>query len=130
MEAQESARKEKEERAEWERLEGKKEQKRMNRARELMETCAEPAAGAGVARIRFTLPNGKKVDRRFRSNETIEVLRAFLIVNFDEQGMGIKIFGISTNFPKRSFGEHQDGLTLEEAGLSPQAVVMVQDLDA
>lgn len=130
MEAQERARREEEERAEWERLEGEKEQKRMNRARELMETCDEPAAGAGVTRIRFTLPNGKKVDRRFRSNETIEVLRAFLIVNFDEQGMGIKNFGISTNFPKRSFGEDQDGLTLEEAGLSPQAVVMVQDLDA
>ncbi|KAL3791094.1 hypothetical protein HJC23_012079 [Cyclotella cryptica] len=130
MEAEERARREEEERAELERLEGEKEQRRMDRAKELMEKCAEPAAGAGVARIRFTLPNGKKVDRRFRSDETIEVLRAFLIMHFDEQGMGIKNFGVSTNFPKRSFGEDQDGLTLEEAGLSPQAVVMVQDLDA
>jgi FAS-associated factor 2 len=53
-----------------------------------------------------------------------------LVLHFEEARVEMKNFGISTNFPKRSFGEEEDGLTLVEAGLSPQAVVMVQDLDA
>jgi FAS-associated factor 2 len=129
-EEEERAKREDEEKAELERLAGEKERRRVERARELMEKCVEPAAGSGTARIRFTLPNGKKVDRRFRNEETVEVLRAFLVLHFEEAMVEMKNFGISTNFPKRSFGEEEDGLTLVEAGLSPQAVVMVQDLDA
>ena len=127
-EEEERRAREEEEQKEAERLKGQKEQERMDRARQL--TSEEPAAGPGVARIRFTLPNGKKVDRRFRSEETVEVLKAFLMVHFEEEGVEIKNIGLSTNFPRKTFGEEDNGLTLEEAGLSPQAVVMVQDLDA
>jgi FAS-associated factor 2 len=121
---------EEEEKLELERLAGEKEERRMGRARELMSRCEEPTSGPGTARIRFTLPNGKKIDRRFNSGETVEVLRAFLMVYFVDEGVEIKNIGLSTNFPRKTFGENDDGLTLEEAGLSPQAVVMVQDLDA
>ena len=129
-EEEERVQREEEERRELERMAVEKEEERMGRARELMGACVEPAGGPGTARIRFTLPNGKKVDRRFRSEETIEVLRAFLMVHFDEEGVEIKNIGISTNYPRKTFGEEDNGLSLEEAGLSPQAVVMVQDLDA
>ena len=96
----------------------------------------EPPLNADdVARLRFNLPNGKKVDRRFRASDTIETVRAFLVVHFHEQGIKTKNpkyprLGLITNFPKREFGEEDGRLSLEEAGLAPQAVVMVQDLDA
>lgn len=128
---EERQKREEEERLEEIQLAGQLERQRMERAREIMKRCPEPSAGGGTARIRFTLPNGKKVDRRFKSEETVEVLRAFLMVHFDEmEGNEIKNIGLSTNFPRRTFSEEDDGLSLEEAGLSPQAVVMVQDLDA
>ncbi|KAL7538301.1 hypothetical protein ACHAXR_008468 [Thalassiosira sp. AJA248-18] len=133
QEAAERERREQEEKEEVERTKKAKEESRLDDARALMEnTGGEPIAGSkGVSRLRFTLPNGKKVDRRFRSVDLIETIRAFLVVYFDEQGIEMKNFGLSTNFPRRSFKEEGDNkLTLEEAGLAPQAVIMVQDLDA
>ena len=129
-EEEERKQKEEEERREAELAIRRVEVERMERARGIMSECLEPPAGSGVARIRFTLPNGKKVDRRFRNGETLEVLRAFLMVHFEEEGVEIKNIGVSTNYPRRTFGEEENGLSLEEAGLCPQAVVMVQDLDA
>lgn len=127
-EEEERLRREEEERAETERSARAREEERLERARGRMAKCTEPESG-GV-KIRFTLPDGKKVDRRFRNGESLEVLRAFLTVHFHEEGYEIKNIGLSTNFPRRTFGEEENGLSLEEAGLCPQAVVMVQDLDA
>eukprot|EP00986_Skeletonema_menzelii_P018502 scaffold26649_cov123-Skeletonema_menzelii.AAC.1 len=129
----ERERREREEEEERTRVEMAKEQSRLEDAKRILELSGgEPAVGTkvGVARMRFTLPNGKKVDRRFHSSDTLEVLRAFLTLHFDETGVEIKNFGMSTSFPKKTFGEEDNKLTLEEAGLAPQAVVMVQDLDA
>jgi FAS-associated factor 2 len=132
-EREERERREREEMEERVRLEEAKEQSRLEDAKSILEKSGgEPPVGTkvGVARMRFTLPNGKKVDRRFHSSDTVEVLRAFLTLHFDESGVEIKNFGLSTNFPKKTFSEDDNKLTLEEAGLAPQAVVMVQDLDA
>eukprot|EP00984_Skeletonema_dohrnii_P007969 scaffold2937_cov100-Skeletonema_dohrnii-CCMP3373.AAC.1 len=130
----ERERREREEEEERMRLVLVKEQGRLEDARRILELSGgEPAVGTkvGVARMRFTLPNGKKVDRRFHSSDTVEVLRAFLTLHLEEtEGVEIKNFGLSTSFPKKTFGEEDNTLTLEEAGLAPQAVVMVQDLDA
>lgn len=130
-EAAERERREREEREEVERSRKAKEEGRLEDARATIEQAGEPPAGsAGVVRMRFALPNGKRVDRRFRAADTIGILRAFLVVYFHEQGIDMKNFGLSTNFPRKTFGEEEDGLTLELAGLTPQAVVMVQDLDS
>lgn len=86
-----------------------------------------------TTKLRFTLPNGKKLDRCFYSTvATVGTLRAYLIVHFHECGGGIvmKNFGLSTSFPRRAYSEADDNLTLIDAGLSPQAVIMVQDLDS
>jgi FAS-associated factor 2 len=123
----------KEEKEEAKRLARAKEENRLEDAKATIEMAGgEPPAGSeGVTRLRFTLPNGKKVDRRFHTADTIGVLRAFLVLHFHEQpGIEIKNFGLSTNFPRKSFGDEDREATLEEAGLAPQAVVMVQDLDA
>eukprot|EP00985_Skeletonema_marinoi_P029802 scaffold29135_cov81-Skeletonema_marinoi.AAC.1 len=123
-ERNERERREREEEEERVRLVLVKEQSRLEDARRILELSGgEPDVGTkvGVARMRFTLPNGKKVDRRFHSSDTVEVLRAFLTLHLEETGVEIKNFGLSTSFPKKTFGEEDNTLTLEEAGLAPQA---------
>lgn len=80
------------------------------------------------ARIRLMLPSGKRVERSFRGNDTIDVVRAFLILHFDENAIGIENFQLSSNYPKKALVDVEK--TLESEGLCPQAVIMVQDLDA
>ncbi|KAL3787213.1 hypothetical protein ACHAW5_004003 [Stephanodiscus triporus] len=124
------AREEEEEAA---RLRAAMEEDRIGRARSTIEMSGgEPSPGsADAARLRFALPNGKRIDRRFRGPiDTVGTMRAFLVVHFHECGIEMRNIGLSTNFPRRTYTESDDALTLEEAGLSPQAVVMVQDLDS
>jgi FAS-associated factor 2 len=131
----ERERREIEEIEEMERMRTHMEASRIEDARSMMERSGgEPQSSfPGLARLRFALPNGKRIDRRFRGSiDTVETLRAFLIVHFHENGIEMRNIGLSTNFPKRTYvaGLPDDALTLEEAGLAPQAVVMVQDLDS
>jgi FAS-associated factor 2 len=134
------------ERERQQREEREREQRRIEeeQARELTEKEAEenriqnaqallrPAPEKGGTRIRFTLPTGTKLDRRFHNDEPIKSLKAFLTLHFSEQTdqtKNIRNIGLSTSFPKQTYHEREDQ-TLEESGLSPQAVLMVQDLDA
>lgn len=99
---------------------------------EIAKSALREAPASGGTRVRFNLPTGKKLDRRFHNDETIAALKAFLILHFNEQTdetKHIKNIGLSTSFPKKSYND-DDSLTLEETGLSPQAMLMVQDLDA
>jgi FAS-associated factor 2 len=99
---------------------------KLHRAR----NAVRPPPAEGGTMIRFVLPSGKKLVRSFESDETIGSLKAFLLVTFheDEETENIERIALSTNYPKKTY-EDED-VTLEEAGLSPQAVLMVQDLDA
>jgi FAS-associated factor 2 len=111
-----------------ERAKKQEEENRLGQAKALLR----PAPEKGGTRIRFTLPTGAKLDRRFHNDETIKSLKAFLTLHFSEQTddtQHIKNIGLSTSFPKKTYHELDDQ-TLEESGLSPQAVLMVQDLDA
>lgn len=99
-------------------------QESLQRAREAVRS---PPTEGGT-RIRFVLPSGKKMVRTFESDETIGALKAYLTVQFHDSDDGIERIGLSTNYPKKTYSD--DDMTLEEAGLSPQAVLMVQDLDA
>jgi FAS-associated factor 2 len=90
----------------------------------------EPAQGTpNISTVRFVLPSGAKLNRRFASDENIAALRAFLFLHFQEKNIPMTNIGLSTNFPKHSYND-ADGQTLRDAGLVPQAVLMVQDLDA
>jgi FAS-associated factor 2 len=91
--------------------------------------------------IRFVLPTGTKINRRFYIDETIASLRAYIYVYMNETNTNttnnntstnkITNIGLSTNFPKQTFTiEDDDPKTLQDVGLIPQAVLMVQDLDA
>ena len=80
-----------------------------------------------TAMIRLVLPTGQKVNRRFYADDTIGVVKAFVYLHCLEQE-GMENIGLSTNFPRKTYED--DDLTLQDAGLVPQAVLMVQDLDA
>jgi len=128
-EREEVARLEQERVAEEESI-GRKKRDRLEAAqRDLNE---EPTNPAGTCRIRFTLPTGAKVDRRFYATDTIRAVESFLLLHFENSVKNkIENFGITTNYPKRTFDFVNDAqLTVQEAGLMPQAVIMIQDLDA
>ncbi|GKY99723.1 hypothetical protein MPSEU_000926300 [Mayamaea pseudoterrestris] len=89
----------------------------------------EPAQGGCM--VRFVLPSGTKLNRRFATDATIKVLKAYLTVYCYENDITMGIIGLSTSFPRKTYNEeNEQQLTLEEAGLTGQAVLMVQDLDA
>jgi FAS-associated factor 2 len=102
----------------------REETERLDKARALVR----PEPSSGGTRIRFALPSGQKVDRRFENDETVGALKAFLILHFAENNLNIKNVALSTNFPKKTHDE--DEKTLQESDLCPQSVLMVQDLDA
>lgn len=105
-----------------------------------------------MANIRFMLPSGKRLIHKFRGRtDTIATLRAFLTVHFhkelqiyqqhhqQEQHRSnsvinpspphyIESFSLNCNYPKKTLED--DAKTIEEEGLCPQAVIMVQDLDS
>ena len=126
-EEEEAKRRQEEQAAAAERAQQEAEDNRLQSAKNALREA--PAAGG--TRVRFTLPTGKKLDRRFHNDDTIAALKAFLILHFSEQTdetQHIKNIGLSTSFPKQAYED--DSMTLEESGLSPQAMLMVQDLDA
>ena len=49
------------------------------------------------------------------------LLRAYLLVRLRGMGVIARNVGLATNFPRREFGDGEDDLTLEEAGLAPRA---------
>eukprot|EP00522_Entomoneis_paludosa_P013887 CAMPEP_0172448630 /NCGR_PEP_ID=MMETSP1065-20121228/7606_1 /TAXON_ID=265537 /ORGANISM="Amphiprora paludosa, Strain CCMP125" /LENGTH=409 /DNA_ID=CAMNT_0013200183 /DNA_START=9 /DNA_END=1238 /DNA_ORIENTATION=- len=128
-EAEREARRFREEKEEEERQQ-KEAASKLDNARAQVPT-EPPATGATgpVTTIRFVLPSGTKLNRRFYSSENIGGILAYLAIYFHENEIEMSDnIGLSTNFPKKSYNEDRS-LTLEEAGLAPQAVLMVQDLD-
>ena len=86
-------------------------------------------------RLRLMIPSGQRIERRFRGKETIDTVKSFLILHFEEKSSGggddgnkIENFQLSSNYPKKALVD--GSATLESEGLCPQAVIMVQDLDA
>ncbi|KAL3934470.1 MAG: hypothetical protein SGARI_003367 [Bacillariaceae sp.] len=111
------------------------EQDRLDKARALVRPEPTTTVKGETTRIRFQLPTGKKLERRFYNDETVGALKAFLILHFSETSSKdnkedhvIKNISLSTNFPKKTYDD--DNNTLQESDLCPQAVLMCQDLDA
>lgn len=107
-----------------ERQQARDEKERLDKAKALLK----PEPSSGGTRIRFVLPSGQKLDRRFENDETIGTLKAFLVLHFSEQNPSVKNLALSTNYPKKTYSD--DMKTLQESELCPQAVLMVQDMDA
>lgn len=58
-------------------------------------------------------------------------MRDYIDITFETQGVEIENYNLSSSYPKCTFTVGDDNLkTLEEAGLHPQAVLFVQNLDS
>jgi FAS-associated factor 2 len=91
----------------------------------------EPTGDEKSSTVRFVLSSGTKLNRKFPASSTIANLKAFIRVHCHDNSTEMGTVGLSTNYPRKTFNEESDEkLTLDEAGLVPQAVLMVQDLDA
>jgi hypothetical protein len=92
-----------------------------------------PATGSReeVSALRFTLPSGARLQRRFLAQDTLQTVRDYLTVATHELGAPIHHFDLGTNYPRRTFAEGGDAsMTLKAAGLFPQAMVFLSQSTA
>jgi len=88
----------------------------------------EPSAEekADVCTVRFTLPNGTRFQRKFRTADTIGVVRDVVMVTTAEMGTPLHHFDLSSQYPRRSFPTDSDHtVTLKSIGFSTQVGVCV-----
>jgi FAS-associated factor 2 len=82
-----------------------------------------------VSVLRLTLPTGTKVQRRFKAEDTLSLVRDFVYVSWCEtRGSGGDDispdgFSLSSSFPKKVFTEAESTMSLYELKLVPQAVL-------
>ncbi|KAJ1425463.1 thioredoxin-like protein [Ochromonadaceae sp. CCMP2298] len=110
------------------RLEAK--QDKLSQLRESFEAHPEPEADASVSTVRFQLPTGKKLSRRFLKTDTVQRIFDFLILHFDSlsgESEGVLNFSLCTHFPKVELTEMDQ--TIEQVGLHPRGMLFVMDLD-
>lgn len=84
-------------------------------------------------RLQLKYPDGSRTIRRFPKTSTVNLVRDFIDIEIITKNLGIENYSLNLNFPKRTFhntDEESNALTLEEAGLHPQAVLFVQNLDS
>jgi len=103
------------------------EQSRLDNARSLLPTT-EPTLGSNVARLRIMFPSGVRTERRFYVTDTIEMIKAFVILHMHDKSIPITNFQLEMNFPRKVLQD--DSLTIEQSGLGKMAALMVVDLDA
>jgi len=99
---------------------------------ELPEEPAADTPRGECSNIKFNLPNGNNLRRRFKATDLLQHVRDFVEVSLDDmEDNTIENFELVMNFPKKRFSRDDDhSLTIKEAGLVPQAVLFVQDLDS
>ncbi|TMW61130.1 hypothetical protein Poli38472_013593 [Pythium oligandrum] len=89
-----------------------------------------PGATYKTAMLKFHLHNGTRLERIFYAHDTLQTVRDFIDVEFHDREIGIKNYELATNFPKKTYGPELCDVTLADAGLAPQSLVFVQDLDS
>jgi FAS-associated factor 2 len=98
----------------------------INKKRSLIKD--EPPAGESVSTIRFQLPSGIKITRRFRKDDTVRVIFDYLDVYFaDSSQESVTHYSVSTSYPKVELKEMS--ATVESCGLHPKGMLFVHDLD-
>ncbi|KAH7487670.1 hypothetical protein PRIC1_011776 [Phytophthora ramorum] len=89
-----------------------------------------PGADYKTAVIKFHLHNGTRLDHIFYAHDTLKTVRDFVDVEFFDREIPIRNYELATNFPKKVYGPELLDVSLTDAGLAPQALVYVQDLDS
>ncbi|RLN56203.1 hypothetical protein BBJ29_005011 [Phytophthora kernoviae] len=89
-----------------------------------------PGADYKTAVIKFHLHNGTRLNHIFYAHDTLQTVRDFVDVEFFDREIAILNYELATNYPKKVYGPDVPDVTLADAGLAPQALVYVQDLDS
>jgi len=95
---------------------------RLQREQKASQLPPEPAQNeAGVTLLVFRLLDGSRIQRRFRDSDTVGTMYNFI----ESRDIGCRSFHICTNLPKVIYSNKE--VTLKEAGLTPKALVIVED---
>lgn len=90
---------------------------------------AEPSVGTTeeTSRVRFTLPDGSKILRRFYAKDTIQTVFDFVTLSLHDLDSDVKRFDIGCSYPRKTFTAGSSDMTqdLNAAGLGPEAVLFV-----
>ncbi|XP_050422174.1 FAS-associated factor 1 [Adelges cooleyi] len=84
---------------------------------------AEPGPGDQVAKIRFRLPLGKFLERRFLATESLQVLFDYLYVN----GFSQEEFKVISSWPRRDLTTLNAAQTMKELNLYPQETLILEE---
>lgn len=94
------------------------------RFKKSQELGKEPEKGPGVTSIVLRLPDGTRVDRRFRLEDTVRVIFDWA----DIQGVSIEHAALVSSFPRKVLLYPEDAdQTLEEAGLSQGTMLLIEE---
>ncbi|KAK2724852.1 FAS-associated factor 1-like [Artemia franciscana] len=100
------------------------EQDKQRRQEEVSATLpSEPPPGADVTAIRFRLPDGKQVTRRFSSIGPLKTMFDFLFV----QGFSTSEYKVLQTFPRRDLSGLDPTQSLKELGLSAQETLIIEE---
>ncbi|KAJ9584098.1 hypothetical protein L9F63_021570 [Diploptera punctata] len=83
----------------------------------------EEGDGDGITKIRFRLPKGECLVRRFQATAPLKILLDFLVV----QGYPSNEFKVISSWPRRDLTLLDSKLTLQELKLYPQETVILEE---
>eukprot|EP01023_Acetabularia_acetabulum_P030109 TRINITY_DN2835_c0_g1_i2.p1 TRINITY_DN2835_c0_g1~~TRINITY_DN2835_c0_g1_i2.p1 ORF type:complete len:804 (-),score=139.45 TRINITY_DN2835_c0_g1_i2:256-2667(-) len=87
----------------------------------------EPAVGTpSTTLIRIRLPDGSNQQRRFNDQDKVSVVYDFVC---SLEALKCWKFSLASSYPRKVYGPETHSLNLQDAGLSPQAVLFVQPED-
>jgi FAS-associated factor 2 len=85
---------------------------------------AEPVDPKQSTDVIFRLPDGRRLQRKFHRNDTVETLYTYVDVSCPQYYVEGAGFELVVSFPKKNLTDRQQ--TLTAAGLVPQAMIHVQ----
>lgn len=74
----------------------------------------------------FILPNGVRLERRFRRSEKLKDLHLYVFCHPESPDA----FAMATNFPKRTIETENSDVEIRFAGINNREVLYVHDLNA
>jgi FAS-associated factor 2 len=99
--------------------------KRQEQSEKRKKLGMEPAATeSDVCKLVFRLPNGSRIERRFRNDDTLQLLYEFVETLTEMES--IHSFDLYSNFPRQSYADKKH-LTMLEANLVPSAMIVVEE---
>ncbi|CAN6300393.1 unnamed protein product [Urochloa humidicola] len=93
------------------------------RQEKAMALGAEPEKGPGITRVLIRFPTGERKERRFHSSATVTSLYDY-VDSLD--CLKSEKYSLVSNFPRVTYGPEKHSMTLEEAGLHPQASLFIE----